>query len=65
MSIARAVRVPGLGWLLGEGRALARALGSPALYLVALATVGLVTAAYQVRPIYHITVGGPTDRPYL
>lgn len=65
MSIARAARVPGLGWLIGEGRALARALGSPALYLVALATVLAVTATYQVRPSYHISVGGPTDRPYL
>lgn len=63
--MARLERVPILGWLIGEGRAVARALASPALYLVALATVGLIAAAYQVRPSYHLTVGGPTDRPYF
>jgi hypothetical protein len=63
--MARWARVPVLGWLISEGRLLARALGSPVLYLVALATVGLVAAAYQARPSYHITVGGPTDRPYF
>ena len=65
MSIASWERVPIVGWLIGEGRALGRALAGPALPLVALLAALVLGLVYQVRPSYHIDVGGPTDRPYL
>jgi uncharacterized membrane protein len=65
MSTSNATRIPVLGGLLGEGWTLARALGSPALYLVALVASVLIVATYQVRPTYQIVAGGPTDRPFL
>lgn len=65
MSTNNWTRIPVLGGLIGEGLALARALGSPALYLVAVVASLLIVATYQVRPGYQIVAGGPTDRPFL
>ncbi len=48
-----------------EVRSVVLRLLNPAIYAAMLAAALLVAVAYQVRPTYDITVGGPTDGPML
>ena len=44
---------------------LRRALLNPGIYAAALLALVLLAAAYQVRPVYDITIGTTTDGPLL